>query len=136
MSGTPAVPPVGAVDAEHILAIDFGMKRTGVAVGSRMMRTATSVGTVKAEGEARFSAGRKAPEGMAARRAGDWRALPSPTARRTRTRRGPRSLAASCMVASLCPCSKWMSATAPRRRLPKAQTTAMPPAPASSWSSF
>lgn len=37
------------------LAIDFGMKRTGVAIGNRMMRTATPIGTVKAEGDARFA---------------------------------------------------------------------------------
>jgi putative Holliday junction resolvase len=36
------------------LAIDFGLKRTGVAVGNRMMRSAQSVGTVRAEGNARF----------------------------------------------------------------------------------
>jgi putative Holliday junction resolvase len=36
------------------LAIDFGLKRTGVAVGNRMMRSAQSVGTVRAEGDARF----------------------------------------------------------------------------------
>jgi putative Holliday junction resolvase len=37
------------------LAIDFGLKRTGVAVGNRLMRFAQSVGTVKAEGDARFA---------------------------------------------------------------------------------
>jgi putative Holliday junction resolvase len=37
------------------LAIDFGLKRTGVAVGNRLMRTAQSVGTVRAEGDARFA---------------------------------------------------------------------------------
>lgn len=56
MSGTTpaasaAVPPA----FNTFLAIDFGMKRTGVAVGNRMMRSATSVGTVKAEGDARFA---------------------------------------------------------------------------------
>ena len=37
------------------LAIDFGLKRTGVAFGNRLMRSAQSVGTVKAEGDARFA---------------------------------------------------------------------------------
>lgn len=37
------------------LAIDFGLKRTGVAVGNRLMRTAQAVGTVRAEGDARFA---------------------------------------------------------------------------------
>ncbi|MBK6569679.1 MAG: Holliday junction resolvase RuvX [Rhodoferax sp.] len=37
------------------LAIDFGLKRTGIAVGNRMMRTAQAVGSVHAEGDARFA---------------------------------------------------------------------------------
>jgi len=37
------------------LAIDFGLKRTGIAVGNRMMRTAQSVGSVHAQGDARFA---------------------------------------------------------------------------------
>ncbi|HNV59355.1 MAG TPA: Holliday junction resolvase RuvX [Rhodoferax sp.] len=37
------------------LAVDFGLKRTGVAFGNRLMRTAQTVGTVKAEGDARFA---------------------------------------------------------------------------------
>ena len=55
MSGAPAAPAAVAPNLNTFLAIDFGMKRTGVAVGNRMMRTATSVGTVKAEGDARFA---------------------------------------------------------------------------------
>jgi putative Holliday junction resolvase len=37
------------------LAIDFGLKRTGVAMGNRLMRSAQPVGTVRAEGDARFT---------------------------------------------------------------------------------
>jgi putative Holliday junction resolvase len=37
------------------LAIDFGLKRTGIAVGNRMLRTAQSVGSVHAQGDARFA---------------------------------------------------------------------------------
>lgn len=36
------------------LALDFGLKRTGVAVGNRLLRTATPQATVRAEGDARF----------------------------------------------------------------------------------
>ena len=36
------------------LAFDFGLKRTGVAVGNRMLRTATPQPTVRAEGDARW----------------------------------------------------------------------------------
>ncbi|MES2951471.1 MAG: Holliday junction resolvase RuvX [Pseudomonadota bacterium] len=58
MSGAPAAPsmtPPVPPTLNTFLAIDFGMKRTGVAVGNRMLRTATSVGTVMAEGDARFA---------------------------------------------------------------------------------
>ncbi|MDR2335775.1 MAG: Holliday junction resolvase RuvX [Burkholderiaceae bacterium] len=37
---------------QSFLAFDFGVKRTGVAVGTRMLRSATPQGTIKAEGEA------------------------------------------------------------------------------------
>ncbi len=54
-----APPAPGAVlvpeSLTTVLAIDFGLKRTGVAVGNRLMRSAQSIGTVRAEGDARFS---------------------------------------------------------------------------------
>ena len=37
------------------LAFDFGLKRTGVAVGNRLTRTATPQPTIRAEGDARFA---------------------------------------------------------------------------------
>ncbi|MEP6823271.1 MAG: Holliday junction resolvase RuvX, partial [Ramlibacter sp.] len=37
------------------LAFDFGLKRTGVAVGNRMLRSATAQPTIRAEGEARLT---------------------------------------------------------------------------------
>ena len=57
MSVAPAALPATQVpDAMNtFLAIDFGMKRTGVAVGNRLLRTAQPVGSVKAEGDARFA---------------------------------------------------------------------------------
>lgn len=39
---------------QTFLALDFGIKRTGVAVGNRMLRTATPQATIQAEGEARL----------------------------------------------------------------------------------
>ncbi len=36
------------------LALDFGLKRTGIAVGNRLTRCATPQPTIKAEGDARF----------------------------------------------------------------------------------
>ncbi len=40
---------------QSFLAFDFGLKRTGVAVGNRMLRQATPQATVVAEGDARFA---------------------------------------------------------------------------------
>lgn len=40
---------------QTFLAFDFGLKRTGVAVGNRMLRSATPQATIKAEGDARFA---------------------------------------------------------------------------------
>ena len=39
---------------QTFLALDFGLKRTGVAVGSRLLRSAQPQATIKAEGDARF----------------------------------------------------------------------------------
>jgi putative Holliday junction resolvase len=51
-----AVPDVPA-QYQTFLAFDFGMKRTGVAVGNRMLRTATPQVTIRAEaGAARLAA--------------------------------------------------------------------------------
>ncbi|MCD8515584.1 MAG: Holliday junction resolvase RuvX [Burkholderiaceae bacterium] len=45
------------VPATHqtFLAFDFGLKRTGVASGNRLTRTATPQATIRAEGDARFA---------------------------------------------------------------------------------
>lgn len=50
MSKPAAAPEV----LQTFLALDFGLKRTGVAVGNRLMRSATPQGTIRAEGDARF----------------------------------------------------------------------------------
>lgn len=47
--------PVVPAHLQTFLALDFGLKRTGVAVGNRLMRTATPQGTIKAEGDVRFA---------------------------------------------------------------------------------
>lgn len=39
---------------QTFLALDFGLKRTGVAVGNRMLRQARAQPTIRAEGDARF----------------------------------------------------------------------------------
>jgi putative Holliday junction resolvase len=44
------VPP----QQQSFLAFDFGLKRTGVATGNRLTRTATPRATIRAEGDARF----------------------------------------------------------------------------------
>ena len=47
---TPEVP----AHLQTFLAFDFGLKRTGVAVGTRLLRTASPQATIRAEGDARF----------------------------------------------------------------------------------
>ncbi len=47
--------PVVPANFQTFLAIDLGQKRTGIAVGTRMLKTATPQGTVRAEGDARFA---------------------------------------------------------------------------------
>ena len=53
-----AAPPVATpevpIHLQTFLAFDFGLKRTGVAVGNRMLRTASPQTTIRAEGDARF----------------------------------------------------------------------------------
>jgi len=46
----PVVPP----HLQTFMALDFGLKRTGFAVGNRILRTAQPQGTISAEGKARF----------------------------------------------------------------------------------
>jgi putative Holliday junction resolvase len=48
--------PAMAAELQTFLAFDFGLKRTGVATGNRLTRTATAQGTLAAEGDARFAA--------------------------------------------------------------------------------
>ena len=52
-----AAPVVHDVPARFgsFLAFDFGLKRTGVAVGNRLTRSATPQGSIRAEGDARWS---------------------------------------------------------------------------------
>lgn len=40
---------------QTFLGLDYGLKRTGVAVGNRLLKTATPQGTIAAEGDARFA---------------------------------------------------------------------------------
>lgn len=40
---------------QSFLAFDFGLKRTGVAVGNRLTRSAQGQPTIRAEGDARFA---------------------------------------------------------------------------------
>lgn len=53
VSPIPVNTPVSA-QFQSFLAFDFGLKRTGVAVGNRLTRSAQGLATVKAEGEARW----------------------------------------------------------------------------------
>ena len=56
MSGPAALEQVAvAAHLQTFLALDFGLKRTGFAVGNRLLRTAQPQGTIAAEGDARFA---------------------------------------------------------------------------------
>ncbi|HWI78969.1 MAG TPA: Holliday junction resolvase RuvX [Ramlibacter sp.] len=52
LAATPDVPS----HFHTFLALDYGTGRTGVAVGNRMLRTATPRPTIKAQGQARLAA--------------------------------------------------------------------------------
>ena len=51
-----AAAPVMATGLQTFLAFDFGLKRTGVASGNRLTRSASAQGSIAAEGDARFTA--------------------------------------------------------------------------------
>ena len=57
------MPEASAADVpaqlQSFLALDFGLKRTGVAVGNRLLRTAQGLPTIQAQGDARFAQVRK-----------------------------------------------------------------------------
>ncbi|MFH0130757.1 Holliday junction resolvase RuvX [Variovorax sp. EL159] len=50
-----SAPVVVPAHFQTFLAFDFGLKRTGVASGNRLLATATPQPTIKAEGDARFA---------------------------------------------------------------------------------
>lgn len=54
MSDTAPSPP--AIAVRSFLAFDYGTKRTGVASGNTLTRSATPLRTIAAEGDARFAA--------------------------------------------------------------------------------
>ena len=55
MTAASALPPLVPAHFQTFLAFDFGLKRTGVAVGNRMLGTASPQATIRAEGDARFA---------------------------------------------------------------------------------
>ncbi|MBY0453786.1 MAG: Holliday junction resolvase RuvX [Burkholderiaceae bacterium] len=55
MSAATAQPPVVPAHFQSFLAFDFGLKRTGVAVGNRLLGSASPQATIRAEGDARFA---------------------------------------------------------------------------------
>ena len=54
MTGLAAQPPVPA-HCQSFLAFDYGLKRTGVASGNRLLGQASPQATIRAEGDARFA---------------------------------------------------------------------------------
>ena len=64
MSGPNVGEPVVPENFITFLAFDFGLKRTGVAVGTRMMRTAQPLGSIQAQGDTKFA--------LIAKRIAEW----------------------------------------------------------------
>ena len=54
MDKAPVASAFLAPNLQTFLALDFGVKRTGFAVGNRLLRTAQPQGTIAAVGDARF----------------------------------------------------------------------------------
>lgn len=54
MSAMPNAAVKAPVAGQIFLAFDFGLKRTGVAVGNRLTRSATPQATISAQGDARW----------------------------------------------------------------------------------
>ena len=54
MSGAPASQPAVPASLATFMAFDYGEKRTGVAVGNRLLGTAQPQGSIHAQGDARF----------------------------------------------------------------------------------
>ncbi len=54
LGAPPQTPPL-----QRFMAFDFGMKRTGVAVGNTLTRGASPQATIRAEGDARWAAVRR-----------------------------------------------------------------------------
>ena len=53
-SASLSTPPEVPANFDTFLAFDFGAKRTGVAVGTRLMRSAQPLGSIAAVGDAKF----------------------------------------------------------------------------------
>lgn len=63
-SASLSTPPEVPAHFATFLAFDFGSKRTGAAVGTRLMRSAQPLGTIAAAGDAKFE--------LIARRIAEW----------------------------------------------------------------
>ena len=120
---------------QTFLALDYGLKRTGVAVGNRLMKTATPQGTIAAEGDARFA--------RIAERIKEWQpdalvigCLPTPMGVNTKTRCAPASSGDSCGAALAWPFTRWMSATPPPKPIRWGPRTPMRRLPRSFLNSF
>ena len=118
-----------APHVQTFLAFDFGLKRTGVASGNRLTRTATPQPTISAPGDARFAPiAERSKNGNPTRW---WLACPfTPMAHRMKTLPVRKNLRVSCAGVSGSRSLRWTSATAPPRRTAWARKMPMPPLPA------
>jgi hypothetical protein len=108
----PTVPP----HLQSFLAFDFGLKRTGVASGNRLLKAMPSRAAPsrpKAMPAGRWS---RKNQRVAARRAGGGRALPPRRRQPRKYARGAEVRAPAARPLTNCRCSRWTSATPPPRR--------------------
>lgn len=131
----PAAPVPVPAHLTTFIAFDFGLKRTGVAVGNRLLKTAQPQGSIHAEGNARF-------DGVAAKLK-EWQPEaivigvpyhPDGAAHENTAR--AKNLVGSSAVALVCRCLRWMSVTAPPRLSARVLRMRMQHQPASSWNNF
>ena len=87
------LPPVIASDVQLFLAFDYGEKRTGVASGNRLTRSATPLGHDRRARGREVASDCPIPERLVATGRRDWGATAPRQAPTTRTRLRRKSLA-------------------------------------------
>jgi LmbE family N-acetylglucosaminyl deacetylase len=129
-----ATAPSVSAGLHTFLAFDFGVKRTGVASGNSLTRTASPQASISATGDARLK--------LIAQRIEEWQpdalvvGIPFHPDGASHENTARASLRASCAAAIVFRCLKLTNATVRLRRWPAALLTPTRRRPASSSSNF